>query len=124
MIFSRLCLLAVLLPLIITCTRIDSNQQDYTNNHITVDQDSLILIPEKGLIYYNGKPFSGTSIQTNHKGQKTLENEYKHGKRHGVCKKWFDNRVLSYESHYLCYQSVTRIKRPDSKSTTVFAPCA
>ena len=72
-----------------------------TNNSLTINQDSLNLIPEVGLVYYLGKPFTGTGVSYLEGTKKATQIDYLKGKKHGFYRKWFDNGVLSFESEYL-----------------------
>lgn len=67
---------------------------------IEVLSDSLKLIPEKGLVYYQGQPFSGISIDYYNHGIRANQIEYLNGKKHGYYRKWFPSGVLSFESAY------------------------
>ncbi len=62
--------------------------------------DSLTLVPAKGLVFYQGKPFSGTAITYNEIGTIVVSTDYLNGKKHGWYKKWFDDGMLSFEANY------------------------
>ena len=65
-----------------------------------VSSDSLILIPNEGLILYQDEPFSGIS-QTFYPNDSLAEIiSYKKGIRHGKNKKYFSFGLLSYQAHY------------------------
>ncbi len=63
--------------------------------------DSLQLRPEEGLVYYLGKPFSGSGISYYTKETKASQIDYVAGKKNGWYKKWYPSGVLSFESAYL-----------------------
>ncbi len=66
-----------------------------------VTADSLLLNPNKGLIYYQGKPFTGTSVSYFKNGQQAKRIDYVNGKKQGFYKKWFVDGLLSFESQYV-----------------------
>ncbi len=65
-----------------------------------IHQDSLVLVPERGLVHYLGKPFSGAAVSFYPNGNIAVRNEYAEGKKHGVCSRWFVDGTISYESEY------------------------
>ena len=67
---------------------------------IEVNEDLLKLDPQKGLVFYKDKPFTGTSIKYYSNGKKEIAIDYFLGKKQGIYKKWFDDGTLSFESHY------------------------
>lgn len=69
-------------------------------NLVEVHKDSLQLKPLEGLVYYQGKIFTGKAIQFYGNGNKAASIAYAHGKKHGVYFKWFENGKLSFESNY------------------------
>jgi len=66
----------------------------------TIHTDSLTLIPAKGLIFYQDKPFSGTALTYNELGKTVVSIDYLNGIKHGWHKKWFDDGTLSFEANY------------------------
>lgn len=101
MTFNRLCLMILFLTSLNACLDSNSKPQQFNrNNHSQIHVDSLVLVPEKGLVYYMGIPFSGISVSYYADGKMAIQDEYQNGKKHGVCKKWFSNGNLSYESQY------------------------
>ena len=62
----------------------------------TIAEDSLTLIPEKGLVYYQGKPFSGTSFSRYPNGKLATQIEYLGGKKQGYYRKWFEDGTLNF----------------------------
>ncbi|GJM34178.1 MAG: hypothetical protein DHS20C18_31790 [Saprospiraceae bacterium] len=62
--------------------------------------DLLELKPQEGLVYYQGRPFTGISVAYYPDGEKAETIEYLNGKKHGLYKKWFEHGALSFESHY------------------------
>ena len=68
---------------------------------IHIHQDSLVLVPEQGLVYYKSTPFSGTALGFYENGQKASHIEYIQGKKHGLYKRWHTNALLRFESNYV-----------------------
>lgn len=67
---------------------------------IEVSSDQLILNPNEGLVYYQGKVFSGYGVER-YQGTILLEKtSYNKGKKHGLQKKWYPNGTLSMSSNY------------------------
>jgi antitoxin component YwqK of YwqJK toxin-antitoxin module len=62
-------------------------------------KDSVKLIPTKGLVYYHGKPFTGTSVLFADT-VKIESIDYINGKRNGFYRKWYPSGMLSFESEY------------------------
>jgi antitoxin component YwqK of YwqJK toxin-antitoxin module len=62
-------------------------------------KDSVQLIPAKGLVYYDGKPFTGTSVLFSDT-VKIESIDYMNGKRNGWYRKWYPNGMLSFEAEY------------------------
>lgn len=71
------------------------------NDHIEVMADSVQLVPERGMTYYQGKPFTGTVISLYDTDCKSYSIRYLNGKKHGSSQKWFDNGLKSYEANYV-----------------------
>ena len=65
-----------------------------------VDKSLLILNPEKGLVYFEGQPFSGNSIRQNSNGVVVERIAYIKGKRSGALRKWYSSSQLSFEAFY------------------------
>jgi len=68
---------------------------------IHVASDSLVLIPEKGLVFLAGQPFSGYAVSSYPNGVQAASIGYWKGKKHGTYRKWFESGLLSFESHYV-----------------------
>jgi len=68
--------------------------------NVEVLKNSLVLDGNKGIWYYNNKPYSGYSVKY-HKNDTLMERiGFYKGKKQGVAKSWFRNGVLRMESHY------------------------
>lgn len=80
---------------------VNSNGISFGNSVQTVSADSLHLDPAEGLVYFNGKPFTGTSQSFYPNGQMASSIEYRQGKKHGLYRKWYEDGLLSFESEYL-----------------------
>ena len=65
-----------------------------------VNNQLLLLKPNLGLVFYNGKPFTGISIKTIHE-IKIEEIHYLAGIKHGSFKKWFSDGSISYKTKYV-----------------------
>ncbi len=70
-------------------------------NNITVDKKQTTLIPKEGLVYYNNKPFTGTALSEYEKNVPAETIDYLEGKKEGYFRKWFPNKVLSFEAAYM-----------------------
>ena len=96
-------LYALCVCLLALCSYCSDNKEDISlinKKNIHIHKDSLLLVPEEGLVYHLAHPFSGTSFHTYSNGRQAIEDEYINGKKNGLCKKWFDTGLLSYESEY------------------------
>lgn len=71
-----------------------------TPSGISIDANSLQLKPTEGLVYYNNKPFTGTSTSSFPNGNPALSIQYVSGKKHGLLLKWFPDSTVSFQSHY------------------------
>lgn len=67
----------------------------------SVAKSQLILNQNVGLVYYKGKPFTGTSVVNYLNGKKAEIINYTNGIREGVYKKWFEDGLLSFEAYYV-----------------------
>jgi len=94
----------ILLTILLTAcqTTTDTNQAKLPDspNLGTRLKSKLELRPTEGLVYYQGKPFTGTSIVTNNAQITTLSQDYINGKKDGFHRLWFENGDLSYEATY------------------------
>lgn len=88
--------LLVLLVLLIGC-----NAPENQKRIKQVSKKQLVLNPSKGLVYFQGQPFTGTSVLYNGDSLVVESCSYVKGKRDGLLKKWFDNGLKSYESKYV-----------------------
>jgi len=77
-----------------------SDQDDYKELQIIVTSDSLILKPTTGLVYYQNKLFTGSSVSHYSNNSPAVLINYVKGKKHGINKKWFRNGDLSFLSTY------------------------
>lgn len=68
---------------------------------LEINKDLLALNPVQGLVYFQNKPFTGTSISFYPNGIKATSIDYFEGKKHGLDQKWFTDGLLSYESNYV-----------------------
>ncbi|AEV31670.1 hypothetical protein Oweho_0656 [Owenweeksia hongkongensis DSM 17368] len=66
----------------------------------TVLQSNLRLDPNKGLVYYQNRPFSGFSISYYQNAIPSETIQYRKGKKEGKLKKWFSDGTLSFEATY------------------------
>lgn len=67
---------------------------------ITVNKSKLVLDQNKGIWYYNNKPFNGFSEKFNKNGKRIERLGFYNGKREGVAKTWSQNGALRVESYY------------------------
>ena len=65
-----------------------------------ISADSLELLPDLGLVYYQKRPFTGTGITYFSNGFKAITIDYKNGKREGKYRKWFEEGLISFEASY------------------------
>jgi len=68
--------------------------------HGSVIWDSLVLKPDKGLVYYVDQPFTGLAIKHHANGIQASSEAYKGGKREGLFEKWFASGLKSYSCPY------------------------
>ena len=69
---------------------------------LLVKEDSLLLKPNLGLVFYQNKPYTGTSVAFYFEsGNKAKSIDYVNGKKHGFYRKWFKDGLLSFESQYV-----------------------
>lgn len=69
------------------------------SSEVVVLKDSVQLIPAKGLVFYHGKPFTGTSVLF-FNAIKIESIDYVNGKKNGWYRKWYPDGMLSFESEY------------------------
>ncbi len=102
MILDKLATLILLFICLAACQdSIPKSMQINPEVESPIEQDSLVLVPERGLVYYLGKPFSGAAVSFYPNGNIALRNEYVEGKTHGLCSRWFADGTISYESEYI-----------------------
>tara|TARA_R110001592_G_scaffold350484_1_gene646650 strand:+ start:12298 stop:12903 length:606 start_codon:yes stop_codon:yes gene_type:complete len=65
-----------------------------------VSVEELVLNPNRGMVYYMEKPFTGAGIATYPNGVVSEVITYLNGKRDGVLQRWFENGLLSFEANY------------------------
>ena len=80
--------------------QIISGFQIEKGNNLSVSADSLLLNPDEGLVYYQGKPFTGTAESYYENGKKASSIDYWQGRKQGFYKKWFADGRLSFSSRY------------------------
>ena len=68
---------------------------------IEISEDSLKLDPQKGLVFYKGEPFTGTSVGLYPNGKNKVSIDFLKGKKQGFYRKWFEGGLLSFESEYV-----------------------
>jgi antitoxin component YwqK of YwqJK toxin-antitoxin module len=101
MIFGKI-LLVLMVFLCVSCdNQLNTESQKTGNAVLTVEKDDLNFLPEKGLVLYLNKPYSGIAISFYENGKNKESSEYYLGKRNGAFQKWFEDGNLSYESQYL-----------------------
>lgn len=104
----RYYLLNIGLPLIVAfqscnvvpiATPLRPKVSDDINSEIRVDRNVLLLKPSEGLVYYQGKPYSGEAMDV--KEDKVVGlTIYTNGKKNGVNQKWYADGTLSYRVYY------------------------
>lgn len=103
MIFSRLstyCFCAAVL-LLQACNHEVPSISGWSNEEeVRVDRGELVLKPEEGLLYHDGRPFTGLSVRYYADSILAEEIAYEDGKKHGLLKRWFPLGVLSQEANY------------------------
>ena len=77
------------------------NEEKAEIEDIIVADNLLELNIPEGLVLYQSKPFSGTSVSHYPDSTQKSSTAYFRGKKHGLKKKWFKNGKLSYEGNYL-----------------------
>jgi len=101
MTFNKYVLVGLLFIFLFSCTKTENNPQAipaYSSKFIHTD--SLQLIPEKGLVYFKNKLFTGTSVSYYENRNKAICIDYVKGKKHGFQRQWFPDETLSFESEY------------------------
>lgn len=83
------------------CQKTEVQSQSQTVSKQAVKKEALALHPEEGLVYFDDKPFTGTSVSHYPNGVPASSCEYVKGKKHGLYRKWFENAMLSFESTYV-----------------------
>jgi antitoxin component YwqK of YwqJK toxin-antitoxin module len=74
----------------------DTKQEDLPE----LNQRELVTNASKGLVLYQDKPFTGTSVNDYPNGTRAQAIDYLAGRKHGVHRKWFEDGSLSFEAHY------------------------
>ena len=65
-----------------------------------VNSDDSMLTKEKGILYYNNKPFSGMITDSYRDGILRSKQSYMLGKRHGRYLEWYPNGQKRYSKKY------------------------
>lgn len=106
MIFDKLKLLVfVILFGLVACN--GSWQKSATAIAIDIEGENLVLFtelelhPTIGLVYSQGKPFTGTKLIPFESGAIAEKVQYLKGKKHGYHRKWFPDGQLGYEAKML-----------------------
>lgn len=68
---------------------------------ITVSAELLQMNATAGLVYYQGKPFTGAAQSYYADSVLATHDQYVDGKKHGLSAKWFNDGTLSYEGYYV-----------------------
>lgn len=68
---------------------------------IRIEEDSLKLNPNKGLVYYRNKPFTGISFSAYANNQTSRQITYIHGKKDGLQTMWFEDGTKSFKCNYV-----------------------
>jgi antitoxin component YwqK of YwqJK toxin-antitoxin module len=71
-----------------------------TEDTLFVAEELLLLNQQQGLVYYEGKPFTGVAVESAASGGVVAKIQYQEGKKHGVEQKWFADGSPSYYSEY------------------------
>ena len=92
-----------LILLVVGC-QVPEQQAPFSNamierEQLTVRADSLVLHAARGLVFYKGQPFTGTSEAFFPNGKKAIVIQYEKGKKDGAHIKWFDSGVKSFEAY-------------------------
>lgn len=102
-------MLSISLQLLILCysllasgvAQVGSDLPEIKASTVTiVDAGQLDLHANEAKVYWEGRPFSGTSLVHYSNGQVAEEIAYVDGKRDGYRRKYFEDGTLSYESNY------------------------
>ena len=88
------------LLLVFSCAQ-ENTSSTNSNTTLSVAADSLSMRVDEGLMYYQNKVFTGTSIQYSDTGIKTISITYANGKKEGLYRKWFEDESLAFEAQYL-----------------------
>jgi antitoxin component YwqK of YwqJK toxin-antitoxin module len=72
-------------------------QEEYKS----VDKSAVVLIADKGLVYFEDKLFTGETTRYNQTGDLLESVEYLSGKKSGLYKKWYDDGLLSFQAAYI-----------------------
>ncbi len=81
----------------VTVESITEQPEKYT----FVNKSELVLLQNKGLVYYNNEAFTGISVAYYNENKVAERVTYINGKKHGFYRKWFDTGVLSFEAQYI-----------------------
>ncbi|MEM9833205.1 MAG: toxin-antitoxin system YwqK family antitoxin [Bacteroidota bacterium] len=95
--------LRLLFSILVLDKKLEIASTDYSSSSekiSVVQANTLVLNPQEGLVYYQGLPFTGTSVSYFTNQEKATSIDYIDGKRHGRYIKWLDNGTKSFESNY------------------------
>lgn len=76
------------------------NQNPISMKTLKVAADSVILNQAKGLVFYEGQPFSGTAVSYYANGTIAESKDYNLGKKDGYFQKYFEDGKKSFQSYY------------------------
>jgi antitoxin component YwqK of YwqJK toxin-antitoxin module len=66
--------------------------------------ENILEFGEEGLLYHDGKPFTGSAFREADDGRLMYEAEYRGGRQWGICREWYaDGQLSSEESFALEY---------------------
>lgn len=71
-----------------------------TKNNVVIDENDTGLSQERGVLFFEGSPFSGTIEARFSDHHLKSQSHYRYGKLHGVQKKWYANRQLFSERNF------------------------
>jgi antitoxin component YwqK of YwqJK toxin-antitoxin module len=81
----------------------NNEQESATANvpYVYVQSNNALLHQHEGRLYYNGKPFSGYSIETFENGDTARITPYINGKEEGWAKAFYTNKQIAEERFYV-----------------------
>lgn len=92
----------VLCFLITSCQKNKANLEEQNIPQIFTLMSSPNIAYTNDIIFLNGTPYNGFLYQLSFDGKDTLSIEgFKNGLLTGICKKWFPNKQLMEERHYV-----------------------